>query len=296
MVPNTEGIVTTGRATTVVHNGLWPKRLCAYYYQGRAPEMTRHSKNNCSSSYFTSYERSHLPYGTQTTRCSSESLRSPTTCHICLTLASSDKPTVTCELGHFACKECIISSMVEQKANAKRKMIEYEGALGRIRERQDAIEERGKRQRLEVIERTTRLPNESIRTESSKTSRAFWRPEQTPQTADMEPEKPDTRVLCHGESKSHPISLKSLIDNMVYFKDGSPSCPSCLKDLKLVKTVSVLRPCGHILCGDCLEQFGKKCFTCDVLIEANVCVVSEGTGYASAGGNVQVAKYDNAFQ
>jgi nitric oxide synthase-interacting protein len=258
--------------------------------------MTRHSKNNCSSSYFTSYERSHLPYGTQATRCSPESLRSPATCHVCLAQASSDKPTVICELGHFACKECIIGSMVEQKASIKKKLLEYEEALKKIKERKDALEERSKRQRLEVIERVTQLPNRDIQTDSSKVARAFWRPEQTPQPADMEPEKPDTRVLCHGESKSHPISLKSLIDNKAYFRDNKPSCPSCLKELKLVKTANVLRPCGHILCKDCLEQVGGKCFTCDAIIENSIHIVSEGTGYASAGGNVQVAKYESAFQ
>ena len=63
-----------------------------------------------------------------------------------------------------------------------------------------------------------------------------------------------------------------------------------------MKAANVLRPCGHILCKDCLKQVGDKCFTCDASIENSICVVSEGTGYASAGGNVQVAKYENAFQ
>ena len=186
--------------------------------------------------------------------------------------------------------------MVEQRTSNKRKQFEYEEALRKIKERQDAIEERSKRQKLDVIEGTTRLPDDSILTESNKSARAFWRPEQTSHTMDTVPEKPGTRVLCHADSNPHPISLKSLIDIKIHFNDGEPACPSCLKKLKLVKAACVLRPCGHILCKDCLEQIGEKCFTCDIPIEGNVQVVSEGTGYASAGGNVRVARYEGAFQ
>ena len=186
--------------------------------------------------------------------------------------------------------------MVEQKASAKKKLLEYEETLRRIKEGRDALEERSKKQKLEVIERVTRLPSKDLQTDANKIARAFWRPEQARQTTDVGPEKPDTRVLCHGESKSHPISLKSLIDTKVHFKDNEPSCPSCLKELKLVRAVNVLGPCGHIVCKDCLEQVGEKCFTCNTSIESTIHMVSEGTGYASAGGNVQVAKYENAFQ
>ena len=190
----------------------------------------------------------------------------------------------------------MVNSMLEQRTNIKKKLLEYEEALRGIKERQDASEEMNKRRKLEVIEKGVRPPTESIQEDPKKGSRAFWRPEQTPHAMDLEPEKPDTRVLCHGTSEPHPISLKSLIDIKIHVKDGETACPSCMKSLKLVKSVHVLKPCGHTLCKDCLEQVNNKCFTCDTPIECNVRMVGEGTGYASAGGNVQVKRYEHAFQ
>jgi RING finger family protein len=186
--------------------------------------------------------------------------------------------------------------MLEQRTSIKKKLFEYEDALRRVKERQVVLEEANKRQKLEVIEKGARPPTESVQEDPKTGSRAFWRPEQTPHAVDLEPEKPDTSVLCHGASEAHPISLKSLIDVKIHVKDGEASCPSCLKGLKLVKSVHVLRPCGHTLCKDCLEQRDEKCFTCDTPIECHTRMVGEGTGYASAGGNVQVKRYQHAFQ
>jgi len=125
--------------------------------------------------------------------------------------------------------------------------------------------------------------------------------------------------------KPHNYSLATLITlEFSEEKDATTGksqrvCPSCKKALSNTSKATLAKPCGHVLCKSCVEKFmvpvvdahaakedqGKiACFVCDAdLTESKlnggregkegkekikpglVEIRSEGTGFASAGGN-----------
>ncbi|KAI5450358.1 hypothetical protein NCC49_003140 [Naganishia albida] len=79
--------------------------------------MTRsHAKNNTSGSVFTYYERNRTEYGSKTQRIGADSMKKIDACYLCL---NPVRNPVACGKGHIYCKECILSSLVSQKAQIK---------------------------------------------------------------------------------------------------------------------------------------------------------------------------------
>ena len=191
---------------------------------------------------------------------------------------------------------------------------------------------------------------------------SFWIPSLTPSTengADTKPLKLNPICPASSPENKHGYSLKLLVT--VHFteeKDGKSGetirvCPSCKKGLnnglKAMRTVpysplirklanaspTVTKPCGHVICKPCVEQFmtphkdadphavgtpeaelhGRTlCYVCETdLAERKaskekegkkekekirpglVQISSEGTGFAS-GGNNMAKKMGTAFQ
>ncbi|RKP11031.1 hypothetical protein THASP1DRAFT_21358 [Thamnocephalis sphaerospora] len=79
--------------------------------------MTRHSKNNTASSFFTSAEREKLKYGTQKQRLGRDSMRDYDACFLCLQTA---RDPLCCPKGHLACKECFYENILAQKREIAR--------------------------------------------------------------------------------------------------------------------------------------------------------------------------------
>lgn len=77
-------------------------------------EQVRHSKNNTASSAFTKAEYGKLRdvWGSKQIRLGAESMRHFDQCNLCLNGAEGP---VTCPRGHLFCKECILSSLLDQK-------------------------------------------------------------------------------------------------------------------------------------------------------------------------------------
>ncbi|KAJ9110718.1 hypothetical protein QFC22_006696 [Naganishia vaughanmartiniae] len=79
--------------------------------------MTRsHAKNNTSGSVFTYYERNRTEYGSKTQRIGADSMKKIDACYLCL---NAVRNPVACSKGHVYCKECILSSLISQKAQIK---------------------------------------------------------------------------------------------------------------------------------------------------------------------------------
>jgi len=111
--------------------------------------MSRHSKRNTASSFFTTFERSLLKkdYGTLKGHLASESFRSFDACKLCLSRARD--PVVCALAGDIFCRECILENLLVQKQQIKR----FEKEVERKRRDEEELEVReGK----EVRERNVR--------------------------------------------------------------------------------------------------------------------------------------------
>lgn len=138
-----------------------------------------------------------------------------------------------------------------------------------------------------------------------------------------------TQPACPAspEDKPHYYSLHTLIT--INFTEEADSeakktqrvCPACKKGLSNSSRATLAKPCGHVLCKSCVDQFMKpagsdsvRCYVCDAdLTEKNgpakregkaekekirpglVELRREGTGF-SAGGNNQVKKDSVTFR
>ncbi|KAI0432224.1 hypothetical protein F5Y09DRAFT_161528 [Xylaria sp. FL1042] len=172
---------------------------------------------------------------------------------------------------------------------------------------------------------------------------SFWVPSITPSSNTRDTlhevvKKTKMNPICPASSddKPHTYSLHSLVTVRFATEDDNDKkqtkaekaawiCPSCKKGLGNSSKAMLAKPCGHVLCGSCVEKFMKpnkhhdphatepnalRCYVCDADLtdhggndEENgkskkekdrirpglVELRSEGTGY-SAGGANQVRK------
>ncbi|KAH6624603.1 hypothetical protein B0J18DRAFT_465807 [Chaetomium sp. MPI-SDFR-AT-0129] len=164
---------------------------------------------------------------------------------------------------------------------------------------------------------------------SKPTLPSFWAPTVTPSsntsnTLHEVKKKTKTQPVCpaSAEDSPHHYSLHTLIT--VNFSeeqqpDSSSSatkksqriCPACQKGLTNSSRATLAKPCGHVLCKSCVDQFMRssaggetiRCYVCEADLTANakesgkkdkiqpglVELRREGTGF-SAGGSNQVKK------
>ncbi|KAL2164216.1 hypothetical protein VTH06DRAFT_3432 [Thermothelomyces fergusii] len=166
---------------------------------------------------------------------------------------------------------------------------------------------------------------------ASKPKLPFWSPAATPSsdsnnTLHEVKKKFKTQPVCPASSddKPHHYSLHGLIT--INFTEETNSgtdkpqriCPACTKVLSNSSKPTLAKPCGHVLCKGCVDQFMKpaggepvRCYVCEAdLTEQKetgkkegkekirpglVELRREGTGF-SAGGNNQVKKDSVAFR
>ncbi|KAL7311284.1 hypothetical protein PS15m_009065 [Mucor circinelloides] len=134
---------------------------------------------------------------------------------------------------------------------------------------------------------------------------SFWVPSVTPAADASALKATKTQVICTAVDKTHPLSIKSLIDVKFQKEDGNDKnknvCPACLKTLTNASKLSVLRQCGHVLCHHCIDMFvskSKKCYVCEIKTKSKdiIDMSPEGTGFASASTKAVAEKFNLAFQ
>ncbi|KAK3997343.1 hypothetical protein QBC44DRAFT_347013 [Cladorrhinum sp. PSN332] len=119
---------------------------------------------------------------------------------------------------------------------------------------------------------------------SEPTLPSFWSPMVTPtsnssNTLHEVKKKTKTQPTCpsSSEDKPHYYSLHTLIT--VHFTEETDSatkktqriCPACKKALSNSSRATLAKPCGHVVCKSCVDQFVKpsgssepiRCFVCD---------------------------------
>ncbi|KAL9111239.1 MAG: hypothetical protein Q9227_004317 [Pyrenula ochraceoflavens] len=315
-----------------------------------------HSKRNTSRPDFTSHERSLLrnSWGSQRTRLTRDSYLPFGSCRLCLLPAR--EPVVACSAnGDLFCKECAVADLLAQRKEIKRLEKEWdreqeerkEAALREEREKRDRDVqefERGyldsgrgaKRKRDDYAEDSKgrkRILMDGKETEKAESATSFWIPgsSATSNAASESSAKPEKlHPLCPAStpSKKHPYSLKSLLtvhfttDRDTRTKDTISVCPSCRKALNNSSRAVLAKPCGHVICKPCVQQFMRADDTLDPhapetsrnagLVQCYVCetdvterpnhkesskekdkirpglieISSEGTGFAGGGSNM----------
>ena len=98
--------------------------------------MSRHSKRNTASSFFTTFERTLLKkdYGTLKGRLASTSFRSFDACKLCL--ARSRSPVICPSHGDLFCRECIMENLVSQRQQIK----QFERELDKRKREEEEME------------------------------------------------------------------------------------------------------------------------------------------------------------
>lgn len=259
--------------------------------------MTRHSKHNTTSGSFTYAERQKLNYGTQTARCTKESLRPLTHCHLCLEMAREPN---SCPQGHLACRSCFLEDILAQKNSYREMKAEYE---------KEIRDSEGKRKEEEETKRLNNL-KEFLDQQGGKLKRshdlAVTLVSKDKESAVMKAKPPPKEEICcrSGGKGPHPLSLKLLIP--VHFKlleNDKPGCPVCLKlfNSSTALKACLFKGCGHVVCEPCYKNLkSKKCLVCEAMISNEggyvILLESEGTGFAAGGGLVETKRYDLAFQ
>lgn len=265
--------------------------------------MTRHSKNNTTAGSFTYAERQKLSYGSQSSRCTKDSLRPFTHCHLCLEVARDPN---SCPMGHVACRSCYLEDILAQKNSFKLKKADYEREIAANDEKKLAKDESKRTENFKqfVKQQGSGIKRSFDQLDSTNSKNALITVEDT-NTSSLKPtsQAPKEEICCRAGSKGpHPLSLKLLLP--VTFSEpekSKPGCPSCLKPFNSSNALKgcLFQGCGHVVCEPCYKNVtgSRKCLVCEKDNSRAVIILeSEGTGFAAGGGIVETKRYDLAFQ
>ncbi|KAK7203756.1 RING finger domain-containing protein [Myxozyma melibiosi] len=251
--------------------------------------MTRHSKNNTASPFFTAYERSLLTqYGKQRKRLTADSFRAFDACHLCL--MSARDPVACPTKGHIFCRECIMENLLAQRAEitVKNEEIAAKHAEMLRAQREKEQDEREKEVRkFESLQSGIKPssstdepgakrkldPGDHERSESTTaiilalpppTSSSSKKQKLQDSSTDEPPPKLVPLCPASDPEDTHPLSLKALTPvNFETLKDSATQdsktrvCPSCSKAFGTVLEAYLAKPCGHLICKTCFEKVMK---------------------------------------
>lgn len=261
--------------------------------------MTRHSKNNTTSGSFTYAERQKLNYGSQSARCSKETLRPWTHCHLCLKPAQEPN---ACPRGHLTCRQCVLEDILAQKVQFKTKLAEEENILMEAERKKQKFEEEERKEALKEFllqqqgGRSTKRSHSAVVLSDEKSVLNLPSPSPPPSKSKS------FQAYCKtGQTGPHPISSKILVPvKFSEIEPKVPGCPACLKPFTSIHGARLIKKCGHVTCDSCNSSLKvKKCLVCEETIvgeEDLIVLEDEGTGFAAGGGILETKKYDIAFQ
>jgi nitric oxide synthase-interacting protein len=230
--------------------------------------MPRHSKNNCSGSVFTHYERREAAvnsgWGTQHVRLGKDALRGPDMC--CLTLQPAINPVVTPQ-GFLFDKPALIEYYLAQKDTLKKKLAAWKQQQAIQEQQAHKEEEQIKKKKHDSFEKSefSVLNNKKSSASSSSSSTSanlgsnFWLPQNTPEVSQVTA-KPEMDVTCPMSGK--PLKLTKLIECQFTPLSGASSsdatkrymCPLSNKEITNAVDCVVLKPSGKVISSDSLES------------------------------------------
>ncbi len=288
--------------------------------------MGKHSKNVTNAPTFRHKERAQLDWGTQTQRVGADSLKALAGCGVCLHVATTP---VICNQGHLFCHECVLESLLAQRAAIKAAAARHDEALHADKKRRQADAAAAARAETDafvaanssvVAAAATAVSSSSTSSHSSTAANpdamhrelkrkmrdedekrglsCFWAHQNVPQAPDEPPPPPPpTCTMC--PDGGHELKLKQLTHVVFKLADAAAEadadrfeCPSCLKRLKNGVDVVVLTPCGHALCAPCNATQDHRCFVCEKPFrDADVVALANpGTGFAVSGAKLEAKK------
>lgn len=110
--------------------------------------QVRHSRNNTASASFTKAEYNMLGdrWGSKKIKLGAESFKQFDQCSLCLNKVESP---VMCNRGHLYCKECIFSSLLEQK----KEFAQVKATLDRLGKEHQAQQDRAREDAMERVQK-----------------------------------------------------------------------------------------------------------------------------------------------
>lgn len=226
--------------------------------------MTRHSKNNCSGSVFTYAERhgrDREVYAAGALAQTSETKKSVDTCFMCMN--RSTDPVLCGPTGHIGCRECFLTSILQQKRTYKKLLSEYEKLkFDKVEEGTSKIESFERQQR--ILDRPEVDP---VKPDQKLAS--FWNI--SPKDVKHDLKKPSKDVVCKV-GKPHELSISSLIPISMKYLNDQLVCFQC--DRGIIFDAVVSRNCGHLFCVKCSPKDGCSCGCTDAKESGliNVCI------------------------
>eukprot|EP00054_Salpingoeca_dolichothecata_P018167 m.111215 g.111215 ORF g.111215 m.111215 type:complete len:300 (-) comp22766_c0_seq2:58-957(-) len=253
--------------------------------------MGRHGNNATASAVYTYAERKkdneQSGYGTQKARLGTDSVRNFDCC--CLSNQPCREPLVTPD-GYIFEKESIYENLLTQKRAIARKLKQFERQKTKFkRERKELLEaaEKDRVRKFEKQEMSVKSEIQSpfeqakeqearpvIRKETKKTAKgkvdtplpSFWIPGLTPEAAETQIKKPDTKTRCPMTGK--PLKLKDLTpvnftladptsEKSIHVQQERYKCAVTHSVLRNTVQAVVLRPSGRVVTEDCVKRFIK---------------------------------------
>lgn len=152
----------------------------------------------------------------------------------------------------------------------KREVEEFERVTQGLEEKGDQFgQNRRKRKAEEMHDSDMRAKERGKADDGEKTEASFWVPgvdvSETNGHSVKKAKSEKLAPLCPASTPTtkHTYSLKTLV--AVVFTEDQDSkagetiriCPSCKKGLSNSSRAILAKPCGHVLCGSCIDKFMK---------------------------------------
>lgn len=283
--------------------------------------MTRHGKNNTASACYTYHERQKDAktggYGTVRERLGKDSVKDFDAC--CLTLQPCRNPVIT-PSGYIFDKEAILEYILKKKAEAVKRVKEFEKAKKKSQKEQQELAAARETSRAQAFADKQKLVNASS-SETTSTHSAgsniksvsnmagdrasklpsFWVPSEVPtsspsSTSNLLGQKPDTNVYCPMSGKVlktkdlYPI-IFTPIDEVATgtanaVKKERYMCPVTHDVLSNSVPCCYLKTSGSVVTAECVEKIIRKDMMDPVngkkLKESDIIYIQRGgTGYSS---------------
>eukprot|EP00794_Sanderia_malayensis_P009210 gene9210-10184_t len=303
--------------------------------------MTRHGKNCTAGAVYTYHEKKKdtqsSGYGSQSERLSKDSIKEFDCCG--LTLQPCRDPVIT-PSGYLYDREAILEYIVHKKQEYAKAMKLYEKQKRKLQAEEAEKFREGEKSKVSNFVKhersittkdntafkssgaektdTTAGPSKpsgsgalsNVGDGKRKNLPSFWIPSLTPQAKSDTLKKPENKVYCPLSGKSlrlkdlYPVKFTELPSDdkrSLISKEVRYICPVTHDLLGNSVPCAVLKPSGHVVTMDCVENIIKKDWICPLtgekLKEDDIIQMNRGgTGFSGAGKDIKAKIYRPTMQ